>query len=97
MAKLPAFRRRGPEVDGALAMALKSMRANPGEDRVQSGMSDHHNASDHHHQDFTVLPPLSYFNDPALTPRSPLHRSRSYPVAVQPQVYGVLAPGAIKL
>ena len=39
MAKLPAFRRRGPEVDGALAMALKSMRANPGEDRVQSGMS----------------------------------------------------------
>ena len=95
MAKLPAFRRRGPEVDGALAMALKSMRANPGEDRVQSGMSDHHNASDHHHQDFTVLPPLSYFNDP--TPRSPLHRSRSYPVAVQPQVYGVLAPGAIKL
>ena len=95
MAKLPAFRRRGPEVDGALAMALKSMRANPGEDRVQSGMSDHHNASDHHHQDFTVLPPLSYFNDPF-----PALTASTAPVLIPlpfNHKYGVLAPGAIKL
>ena len=63
-------------------MALKSMRANPGEDRVQSDVI------------IIIKISRSYPRSVISTiPRSPLHRSRSYPVAVQPQVRSTRSRG----